>query len=401
MLLHKQLALKLTQAQGDHAIFSASKAEQWMNCPASLQVTMNGKKSTSSFFAEEGTAAHELGEKCLVNNLPTSAAAGTIIYKDFIVDDDMVINVQKYVDYVNALTNEGDTVLVESKLDYTEYVPGGFGTADAIVIQKDALHVIDLKYGKGEKVDAANNKQMQLYAIGALEITAMLGITIKRVFMHIVQPRIGHYDEWSRTPKQLHMFGKKATRASTAALKPDPKFGPSEKGCRWCGFADKCKPLANHNVALISEDFDSLDEVLENDNTALIDGNTISLNELSKLIPHLNNIGKWIKALEARGFDELMSGHDVLDHKLVEGRSIRKWSDEETAEKVLFATIGDRAYSKKVISPTQAEKICVKGTMDTWIVKPPGKPTMVHISDKRKPFEVKAVSDEFNCLQDD
>lgn len=397
---HQILAEKLTKNQGAHAIFSASKAEQWMNCHASIQVTMSAK-SSSSFFAEEGTAAHELGENALINKEDAAFYIGKKIYKDFVVDDEMATQVQKYVDYVNALTGEDGTLLIESRLDYTEYVQGGFGTADAIIITKNALHVVDLKYGKGEKVDALNNKQMQLYALGALEIADMIASDIKKVFMHIVQPRISHYDEWSRTPKQLAAFGKKAKAASIAALKPTPKFGPSEKGCRWCAYANKCKHLADHNVKLISSEFDSLDKVIEANDVALVDNNAIDLGQLSKLIPHLNSIGKWIKALEVRALDELLSGHELPNYKLVEGRSIRKWVDEDQAEKILSATIGDRAYSKKVISPTQAEKIVEKGSIDNLIIKPQGKPTMAHMSDKRKPIEIKPISDEFNCLHDD
>jgi len=370
-----------------HAKLSASGASRWLSCPASVEMTKNAK-NTSSFFAQEGTTAHELAEVCLkTGDPPERYLNGKLTETDISVDSDMIRYVSEYIDYINALSeaNPNTVTMIEERVEFTNWVPAGFGTSDAIVVDGDTVHVVDLKYGKGLAVYADNNPQGMLYALGTHQSLSFL-YDFKNIVIHIVQPRIGNYSQWECTVDELLAFGEYVKERAQLCELPDATFGPSEKACQWCAAASTCKALAEHNLEVIGAEFDNLDCIEPTDQKRLTN------KDISKILPHLSLIDKWIIALKEHALETVLAGDSILGYKAVAGRSVRKWSDESTVINVL----GDSAYTKKIISPTQAEKLdneIYKTQLENNVIKPNGKPTLVPNSDKR--LEISNVVDDF------
>lgn len=378
-----------------HAVFSASGAARWMACPASIPMSepYRSDEATSSIYAAEGSAAHELAERALRDDLHGEAYIGQVIEHDghaFTVDAEMAAYVQEYLDYVRALPGE---LFIEQRVCFDHVVPGGFGTADAIVYDAEShiLHVVDLKYGQGVRVDAEDNPQAQLYAIGALSDFEWIG-EIRTVHCVIVQPRLDHISEWGTTPAELKAFAKRAKAAADNALSSSPRFGPSEKACQFCPAAGECKALAQFNLAVACDDFD----IPVEDSMTLRDIATMSGPEIAGILPHVKQIQDWLKAVESRAISEIDAGREVPGYKLVAGRSIRQWGDERDAEAALLVDLSaDDVFTRRLISPTQAEKLLGKGhpLLDELVVKPAGKPTLVPESDKRPALPSSAERD--------
>jgi hypothetical protein len=377
-----------------HAKFSPSSSDRWLNCPASIQMTADVPRSPSSIHANEGSVAHELAAHCLETGESPESHVGTIWYledKSFemTIPDEMAVHIERYIEYIQELTTDGDDTCIEQAVGLNDYMPEGFGTADFIILSPSTrrIHVIDLKYGKGVKVFAHNNSQGQLYALGSLSTLAARPADYDGVSIHIVQPRLGHYDEFQISIEDLHSFGDYVKQRVDEALSPEPPFGPSEKGCRWCPVAAQCKPLAEHNLTVISNAFDDLDSALSEPD--LIDQETLDIEQVAALLHIVPMIESWCKTINGFATDQLLHGNEVPGYKLVEGRSIRKWTAQ--GEQELKERLGLAAYQPvKVISPSQAEKLKVgeakvKFKLDAdWVFKPEGKPTMVPTSDKRK-----------------
>lgn len=372
-----------------HSKLGASSAHRWMACPASVRM-QEGEKDTAGFAAQEGTAAHALAEESLrQGEHPKSFLAHT--FEGFDVDDEMANNVGSYFDYVMDIAHNCDDMMIEQRVEYTDWVAGGFGTADAIVIKDGVCHVIDLKYGRNP-VYADDNPQGQLYALGVLQCWSWLH-DIEDVVIHIVQPRIGNYSEWSITPDELYKFGAVAKRAAEQSQQPDAPFGPDDKACQWCKAQARCEALAKHNFDVIGSDFDNLD-CLE-----LAVPGKMSNEQLSKILPNAALIKGWLDSIADKALDEAITGA-MPGYKAVAGITRRQWADANAAEDFLRKTKRlkvDQAYTKKLISPTQAEKILGKKDerLKDLIVKPQGKPTLALESDKRPAIN---NSDDFESL---
>ena len=363
-----------------HAKLSASGAHRWMNCPGSVGQE-SGLPDTSSAYAQEGTNAHDFAESCLRQN----KNADEIVFNadDFTDTPEQVQEyVQMYLDYVRSIEGER---FIEQRVDFSPWVPEGFGTADAIVLNDGVAHVIDLKYGKGLKVDADENPQALLYALGALnEYDYLYDVhTFKAV---IVQPRLDHVSEWEISRDDLLKWAELAKAAAEAALSDDAPFNPGGKQCQWCKAKAFCKPRAEHNLKIASEGFEAI-----GDDIAPVSRDQLSIEDIAALLPHFKEIANWMKDLEGHAYNLAMQGQDVPDHKLVEGRSLRKWLDEDAAEKKLKRDLGAaNAYNRKILSPAQAEKAYGKdkAKIQKLITKPSGKPTLVPASDKRPAIEI-------------
>lgn len=369
-----------------HSTLGASSSARWLSCPASVKM-VEGLKDKGSFFAAEGTAAHDLAEQALNADKPASEFIGNEI-SGFIVNDEMANNVQRYVDYI-ADIQEGSvnpTLLVEQRVSYEEWVPQGFGTSDAIVIDGETVHVIDLKYGKGEAVYADNNTQAMLYALGVLQGFNHIH-DFKTFVLHIVQPRIGNYSEWSISCEDLLAFGEYASERAELCGTKDAPFGPSEKACRWCKASGNCKALAEHNLKIIGAEFDDLE------NITIPDTNKLTADQVAKLLPNVTLITGWLKAVESYALDAICSGGEIPGYKAVNGRSNRRWADN--SEDIVVNMLGEQAYTRKLITPTQAEKILKKefSELSDVVVKPEGKATLVPVTDKRPP--ISTILDEF------
>lgn len=356
--------------------FSASASERWLNCTASVKLYADApdKEDTGSVFAREGSCAHEVADLCLrTNNAPDDYVGDS--YFETEVTKEMADYVQQYLDYIDSFKNKASILMPEQRVDYSNFVEGGFGTADAIMIHPDTKHVdiFDLKYGKGVRVDAENNPQARLYALGVLNEYSYI-YDINTVTVHIVQPRLGHYSSWDRTVEQLIEFGQFAKLKSEEAWTDDRAFRPTEKGCMWCDFKPTCKALEEHTRAVVGDDFDDLTtpELLSDD-------------EVRVIMDNAPLIKKFIDSVEGYVKTKLELGHTFPGYKLVEGRSVRKYTDKAQE----YFKGSPEFWETKLLPMGKVEKMVGKKEFAALelTVKPPGKPTVVKESDKRKAID--------------
>ena len=362
-----------------HAKLSPSSAHRWLHCPGSVKAEQ-GLPDSSSDAAREGSAAHELAELVLANggNAFDWIGKPLIEWNAFTVDDEMASNVQEYVDYVKSL---GGEQAYEVGVSYEKWVEGGQGTSDAIVLNGDTLYVVDLKYGKGVQVFAEGNEQAQLYALGALDEYSFADI--KKVVVVIVQPRLDHIDEWETTPEQLYKFGEFASQQAELCEQEDAPRVPGEKQCHWCKARAICPAQKTYTENAMLAHFDDLGDAPS--------PNKLTDAQLRVALESKKLITGWLDAVEKLIVERLNAGEDFEGFKLVAGRSLRQWGSEEAAAKTLEAEVGEQAYSKKLLSPAQAEKLLGKSKKDVLealIVKPEGKPTLAPATDKRPAVNV-------------
>lgn len=272
-------------------------------------------------------------------------------------------------------------------MDFSDWVPGGFGTADAIVLNDGLVTVIDLKYGRGVRVDAEDNPQAMLYALGALSEFDFI-YECKRFKLAIVQPRLDHISEWEISREDLEAWAEgPLSEAAQATVQDDAPLNPGEKQCKFCKGKASCRALADHCISVATDGFGVVGEPIKT-----LDIDSLSIPEVAKLLPQLDLIRDWAKSLEMRAFSELEAGRPVTGFKLVEGRSVRAWVDDDKANGALGRAgiaVADR-FNKKLISPSQAEKLIGKdhNVFKKHVIKPPGKPTLAPESDKRSALEI-------------
>lgn len=393
----------------NHALLSPSAANMWFNCHGSLWLNKD-EPDQQSEYAAEGTTAHALAEYCLKNNAPTEALIGMkTAVNDINVSNEMAEYIQDYVDTVKGIRDSMSNVIafdVEQKLDfsdlldlsanintmYTDYTPEkSYGTADVVLLGDGELQVHDLKYGRGVRVSAENNKQLLIYALAAYHCYS-LGCEINKISVHIHQPRLKHYSGFTLTPDKLFDFGKQLKEKAGIAYsiylngpQSDTDFCAGESQCRFCKAASKCETLANYVAQTIEADFENLDD------TFVEHVDKLSNEALANRFKSIGLIKAWITAVETKVQSELQHGNSVPGFKLVLSRQgNRVWTSEEEAENALksFRLKQDEMYSRKLISPTQALKV-LKGSgkriakLEEIITRSEGKPTVVPESDKR------------------
>lgn len=375
-----------------HAILSASGSSKWMNCPGSILAESGMPREEESKYAAEGTAAHNLAESSLVNQRPPESYVGVEV-DGWLINEEMAHHVATYVDFCNTIKGQKH---YERKVSYDRWAKGGFGTADCLAVSDGILHVIDLKYGTGIKVNAQQNTQLMLYGLGALEL---FGDQVDIVSMTIVQPRLDHISTYSLRVKDLLKWGEEVVRpAALATMDPDPVFNPSTKACRWCRAKPVCRALAKHNYNLTLSNFDNLDEPL------LVQvPHTLTADEIAKLMPKMDALAGWAKAIKEQGERILNDGGILSGYKLVQGRSQRKWKNPKAAEKNLIKLLGDEARTLKLVSPAQAEKLLGReraAEVTELCFKPEGKPSLALESDPR-PAIKPDVATYFSEIKDD
>lgn len=360
-----------------HSNLGPSSAHRWLVCGGSVAaIAALPERNETSPFAIEGTIAHELAETALRFGQAALDDADNREMADF---------VQVYVDYVNAVADDAELVVFERRVDFSDWVDGGFGTADAIAVVGKTLHVMDLKYGMGVRVDAEENPQGMLYALGAYAEIAALR-PIDDVTIHIIQPRLDHISTWSISVDALLRWAEWAKQRAEVALSDNAPRVPGEKQCRFCDVKATCAALKVHTETAIMADFDDLN-ALRNPDT-LTDAQVRAVLEAKALID------AWLSSVEAHVKARLESGEPFDGFKLVEGRSNRAWSNDDEAQQKLVDLLGEKAFTDpRLISPAQAEKALGKSKaaeISGLITKPRGAPTLAPESDKRPSYGVTA-----------
>lgn len=387
-----------------HAKLSASGAHRWIPCPGSIDAA-DGVSGTGSSYADEGSVAHNLAEDALTTGKPAASFIGTVYpeYPTFEVTWDMAEAVQEYVDYVNqiAAENDGGMRMIERMVNFDRWVPGGFGTADAIIVGTKRVHIIDLKFGQGVRVDADDNPQAMLYGLGVLsELDAVLDGTEEFV-LTIVQPRLNHISEWIINYEDLLAWGDMVVKpAALAALDPNSPRVPGDKQCRFCNARATCRALAEFVVNDACAGFESVeDNVIPLDDFAdyLTPPAELSLAEIGQILNQASLFKAWIGAIEDHAKYQMEQGFDVPGWKMVAGRGSRDWSDVDAAERAIRRKLGaNAAYKPRVlISPAQAEKLLGKNdyVIKTYVEKKEGAPTVAPVSDKRQAIIVDHSAD--------
>lgn len=369
-----------------HARLGASSAHRWMACPGSVAAEI-GMPDRATIHANEGTVVHALAEECLASVRNPFAYVGTMPFSEQIeITQEMASAVSAYIEYLDD--HVPGQPEFERRLRYDRWVPGGFGTVDAVSFHDGVIYIVDLKYGKGIRVDAENNKQLMLYALGAYDEIRLLE-DITDVVLTIVQPRLDHISEWRLPIGDLLRFGKEARQAAKRALRPDAERIPGEAQCRFCKAKATCGALLQFTHDVVADDFD-----------ALPDAQTLDDEHIALVLKHKAAIIDWLKAVEEHATEQLMAGKSVPGWKLVEGRSLREWRDFAHAVVVLEDLIGENAWERKLLSPAKAEKAVGKDKtyLQDLIVKPAGKPTLAPEDDKRPPIQ--PTGDDFDDLTD-
>ena len=414
-----------------HAVLSASGSHRWLNCPGSRKAE-EGFTSESSVFAREGTAAHHLGETCLKKGNDAYDYVGEYIYagdKDedntilfqadidsdryvlgetlFEITADFADYVQMYVDLVRGTaSSENGSTTVEVKVDFSRWVPGGFGTVDALVIAANKIFVIDLKFGKGVKVEAVENSQLMLYALGAISDLEDLLTGDETVTTMICQPRLDWIDSYETKVSDLLEWADTVVKpAAELAMTDDAPLMPGESQCRFCAANAVCPALIEKTEETASFGFEiegeppapeTVDKLRVNNSRSFTDFDNA---ELAKLLEEsrlmqvwLNAALKQIGALEDHAKTRMEEGETIPGWKMVAGRGSRTWADETAAEKALRRKLGAKAaYAPtKILSPAQAEKKLGKNShiIQKYVAYNSGSPTIAPESDKRSAIVV-------------
>lgn len=365
-----------------HAKLSPSAAERWINCPGSIRLSEQCPPAPSSDYADEGTAAHRLAELKVLSIIEAVSAkdldrARASEYYCGEMEEATEFYADRVLEiYTKARAADPSAeLMVEQHFSLEDWVPGGFGTSDAVVIGGGVIEVIDLKYGKGVKVDAVGNPQLRLYGLGAAMLFGDI-YDLNTVRMTIIQPRLDHISTEEMPITDLLKWAETVVRP--AAKLAARKNAPTACGdwCRWCPAKAICKTRAEKQLELAQYDFAKPD-LLQPD-------------EIGEILRRAEELQKWAADVQAYALQEALAGQHYDGWKLVEGRSVRKYADDLKVAETLQAAGWPEAvlYERKLYGITAMEKIVGKKklteVLGDLIIKPAGKPVLVPESDKRE-----------------
>lgn len=371
-----------------HAILSASASHRWLNCTPSVELEKGFENKTST-FAEEGTLAHELGELSLrhklgeINKRSYDSKVKKLITANELYSADMPDYVEIYTDVcfekvaAAKATTPDAIAIVEQKLNFSEWVPDGFGTGDFVIIADGTMEICDLKYGKGVPVSAIGNSQMRLYALGAITEFSFL-YDIQNVKMTIIQPRLDSISTDEMTVYDLIQWANEYVKPrAKLAIKGEGEFCAGEH-CKFCKAKAICRTRADKNLELAKYEF--------------ADPNVLNNSEISDVLAKAKEFTSWITDIEEYALEQALSGEEYPGFKVVEGRSNRKWVNEKVVGDILLKQGFQEfmIYTKKLDGISKIEtaigKKEVQRLLGEYIEKPPGKPTLAPITDKREPY---------------
>ncbi|MCB2300446.1 DUF2800 domain-containing protein [Clostridium tagluense] len=386
-----------------HAILSASGAKKWLTCPPSARLEQQFENKTSE-AAEEGTLAHELGEITLRKELKfISTRKFNSEFKKIEVNELFSADMPDYVDiYVStclekvseARAKTPDAVInLEQRLNYSRWVPEGFGTGDMVIIADGTIEIIDLKYGKGVPVSAINNNQMRLYALGAIAEFEFL-YDIENVKMTIIQPRLDSISTDEILAEDLLKWAEDILKPTAdLAFKGEGEFCAGEHcSSGFCRANAVCKARADKNMELAKYEFQ--------------ESSTLSGDEIADIIGKCDELAKWAKDIQEYALEQAVTGIAYPGWKLVEGRSNRRYTNLVKVAEILKGN----EYTEDVIYKpvelqglTNMEKAVGKKRLDelvgAYIEKPVGKPVLVVESDKREVFN--KISNDFGPIEEE
>lgn len=378
-------------SERQHAILSASTAHRWLYCTPSARLEQEEGTEECSVYAEEGTAAHALAELKLSY---TFGKIGPMGYQERLaeyMDNEQYMKyynkefeefVDDFIEYVVSQTKDIKNchTYFETRVNFSNIVPQGFGTADVLIVSEDTIHVIDLKFGQGVPVSAVNNPQLRLYGIGALNLFP----NSKYIKTTINQPRIGNCDTELLTKKELldWAFNFVLPRAEEA-IKGEGKLIASEEACRFCKVRAKCKARADKQLELAQKEFEVVDM---KQNLA----QNMSVERIADILDIAPAFIDWFKDVQAYALGQLARGVKIPGYKLVEGKSNRVITDEQKVEELLLKAgyRKDEIMSEpKLLGISKLEALVGKKAFaelcKDYIVKPVGKLTLAPVDDRR------------------
>lgn len=362
---------------GQHALLSPSSSHIWLRCTRAPRLCEQ-YEDTETSYTQQGTDAHELCQY----KLESALGRETVDPREHLTyyDEEMETCSDDYASFVLETINEiTDTcpdpaVLIEQKLDFSRFVPDGFGRGDCIIIADGTMHVIDFKYGLGVLVSAEQNPQMMLYALGAMELLDDL-YDFDSISLTIFQPRRENVSTWVISKADLLKW-------ATETLMPAAKLAYAGEGefcagehCTFCKAKANCRKRAEYNLEMAHYDFAKPDVLDELDVAAILD--------------RVDQLVSWAEDVKAYALAEALKGVKYDGYKVVEGRSVRKYTDEEAVAGAVIAE-GKDPYEKKLLGITDMTKLLGKKDFERilgkLVCKPAGKPTLVKDSDKRPEY---------------
>lgn len=366
-----------------HARCSASAAYRWINCPGSVALSDQCQDPGSSNYADEGTLAHAVAELKLRHEI---GALTDLEYQEQRIalqenayyTGEMEEATDFYVEVVLeslAAAGDGAELMIEQRLDLSKWIPEGFGTSDVVIIGGGMIQAIDLKYGKGVKVEAKNNPQLRLYGLGAADLFSGL-YDFDTVRTTIIQPRLDHVDSETCLLKELLLWGEEEVAPRAIMAMEGSDYLAAGDWCRFCPAKARCRKRAEFNLELARMEFQKPP--------------LLSDEEIGEVLAKAEHLKKWAEEVSEYALAEALSGKHFDGWKLVEGRSIRKYADEVKVAETLKAAGFDEAmlYQRKLYGITDMEKLVGKkklaATLGDLLIKPQGKPVLVPESDKRQ-----------------
>ncbi len=366
-----------------HARLSASSAFRWINCPGSVALSDQCPAPASSSYADEGTLAHAIGELKLryvndeISKRQLNAKMKPLLQSEYYCGE-MEEATGYYADAViEALEAAGDDaeLMIEQQFSLSRWVPEGFGTSDAVVIGGGVIQVIDLKYGKGIKVDAHGNPQLRLYGLGAANLFDSL-YDFDTVRMTIIQPRLDHISTEELPLSELLAWAEDEVKPRAQMAMGGTDYTAVGDWCRFCPAKAVCRKRAEYNLSIAKNEFRK-PPLLRDE-------------EIGEVLRRADELQHWVKDVGDYALEQALAGKQYDGWKLVEGRSVRKYADDLKVAEALKAAGYDEAmlYERKLYGVSAMEKIVGKKrlteTLGDLIMKPAGKPVLVPESDKRE-----------------
>ncbi len=385
-----------------HALLSASGAARWINCPPSARLTEKMPDKGSS-YADEGTVAHKLAEIKLCRKLTICNSSRRAeldkeleqVKQDQYYNSEMENTIQEYVEQVierfmeAKARSEDAQILLEERIDLSEWVPEAFGTCDVVIISEGVLEVIDLKYGQGVPVSAEGNPQIRLYGLGAYSEYSYL-YDISEVRMTIMQPRRDNVSTEVLLVNELLDWADGVVKpAAQLAFAGKGDFGSGDH-CKWCLAKAQCKARADKNMEPLSYQFK--------------DPALLTIEEISAILFIADQLQSWAKDVKEFAHDQALAGVAIPQWKLVEGKSNRAIKDEKAAREALLAaefTLDQILKPQEMLGITDLEKKhgkkTIAGVLGDLIIKPPGKPALVPETDRRP--KINSVESDFADIE--